>query len=298
MSSVAGWIVSLISHKRNCVPAFVRKSGVSVKWIIKRGTESSGAIGSHCSQVILIVIYVIDFSLCLLVFQQSIKSTFQLLWSVTNSSLSPPSGRQHLCDCKMRPLRICHKRICQQLHVGPVPRVAEILCEILSVWLDSRLSCSLTLKLPVLHITFHQCWYVTLTSSVIITSGGWAQPEAPRCGRGTAAEAEREAAFLRRGVPARRGRLPILGTPLYPRLQETWVGLVAHVFPHEYTLTHRCTSFSPLSLSCSSNWQHLVHGGERGLAGPNGANWHLWSGDFGCLLQLWGRRGADLPTTR
>lgn len=56
---------------------------------------------------------------------------------------------------------------------------------------------------------------------------------------------------------------------------------------------------SLLPLSCSSNRQRVIHGGECGLAGPDGADWHLWPGDLGCLLQLWWRRGGvDLPTAR
>lgn len=39
----------------------------------------------------------------------------------------------------------------------------------------------------------------------------------------------------------------------------------------------------------SSDRQHLVHGGECGHAGPNGADWHIRSGGFRCFLQLCGR---------
>lgn len=63
---------------------------------------------------------------------------------------------------------------------------------------------------------------LTLWLPLVVTSSGErARPEASRHGCGPAAETEGEAALLRGGLPARRGRLPVLGAPLYPRLQET-----------------------------------------------------------------------------
>lgn len=50
---------------------------------------------------------------------------------------------------------------------------------------------------------------------------------------------------------------------------------------------------------CSSDRQHLVHGGERGPAGPDGADRHLRPGSLRRLLQFQrGRRGARVTTAR
>lgn len=50
---------------------------------------------------------------------------------------------------------------------------------------------------------------------------------------------------------------------------------------------------------CSSDRQHLVHGGECGPAGPDGADRHLRPGSFRRLLQFQrGRRGAHVTTAR
>lgn len=127
------------------------------------------------------------------------------------------------------------------------------------------------------------------------SSGERAQSEASRRGRGPAAQTEGEAALLRGGLPARRGRLPVLGAPLHPRLQETWVFWLVG------WLVLRSALLSGLSFTLSLrsyNRQHLVHGGERGLAGPDGAGGRLGSGDAGRLLQLRRRGGfAGLAAT-
>lgn len=69
--------------------------------------------------------------------------------------------------------------------------------------------------------------------------------------------------------------------PLHTFVSETikdvsWTGCI---FLNVYSCLHKhmwmliLSNHSPLSFS--SNWQHFLHGGKRGFAGPDGADRHL-----------------------
>lgn len=122
------------------------------------------------------------------------------------------------------------------------------------LWLDALLSSTDLQVWDARSIVF------TLWLPLVLTSSGeWAQPEASRNGRGPAAQTEGEAALLRGGLPARRGRLPVFGPPLHPRLQETWVvwlvGLFLWVLPLLHSLSY-CLSLQPQS-AASRPWRSM-----------------------------------------
>lgn len=192
------------------------------------------------------------------------------------SLLKPKCNFFSSCNCSSMPPS-CGQQPEQQKKHPPLWQNTVLSRTGLQVW-DVR-SIVLTLWLPL----------------VLTFSGERAQPEASGDGRSPAAQTEGETALLWGGLPARCWRLPVLSAPLYPRLQETWV-VDLSVWIFEFRLY--CILSFTLRL-CSHHRQHLIHGGECGLAGPDGARGRVRSGDAGRLLQLRRRWGfADFATAR
>lgn len=145
---------------------------------------------------------------------------------VAYGSMPPPSGN-NVWPCVS--VSYCKSKTPQRVTLYNIRgsywlRVENLVCEIpLCVFSGLKTPCIRKLRLDL-------SWMLTLGTAVVITSRDRTWPEAARCRCRAAAQAERKTAFLRGGLPARCGRLPVVCSPLYQRLQETWVGLVASLW--------------------------------------------------------------------